>query len=166
MTKGFVGKTCLMRISSGTCSILKKAGFLSFTLMFSAGPHGVCFCLEEFKVLQVLRQQGSPCWLLLMDAAGVEGRAKMTGARFLIRRAALEVCDSTAGHLWILQGEVGKHGLVWVFLSTLEKCVFFEDHDFIAIDSTGWSCSQIYILKCISSWLAFHVSEMGSSKLP
>lgn len=35
--------------------------------------------------------------------------------------------------------------------------VFSEDHDFIAIGSTGWSCSQIYVLRYISSWLAFHV---------
>lgn len=76
--------------------------------VFSSEPDWISFCLEEFKVLWVLRQQGSPCWLLHMDAAGVEGGAKMTAPRFLIRSAALEVCDSTVGHLWIPQEEARK----------------------------------------------------------
>lgn len=76
------------------------------------------------------------------------------------------MCDSRAGHLRIPQGEAGKQSLLWVFLDILEKCVFFEDHDPIAIDSTVWSCSLIYILRCISSYLAFHVSEMEKSKYP
>lgn len=97
-------------------------------VVFSAGPDWVSFCLEEFKVLWVLRQQGTPSWLLHMDAAGVEGRAKMTAPRFLIRSAALEVCDSTVyGHLWIFQEEARKQSLLWVVLSTLENCVSFED---------------------------------------
>lgn len=137
-----------------------------FPVMFWAGPDRASFCLEEFKVLWVLRQQSSPWWLLLTHAAGVEGRAKMTGYRFLIRSAPLEVCDRTAGHVWIPQGQAGKQCLLWVFLSTLEMCVFLEGHDFIAIDSTGWSCSQIYTSRCSSTCLAFHVTEMGSSKLP
>lgn len=90
----------------------------------------------------------------------------MTGYRFLIRSAPLEVCDRTVGHVWIPQGQAGKQCLLWVFLSTLEMCVFLEGHDFIVIDSTGWSCSQIYTSRCSSTCLAFHVTEMGSSKSP
>lgn len=83
------------------CLEQSRVSLFYFPVVFSAGPDWVSFCLEEFKVLWVLRQQGSPCCLLLMGAAGVEGSAKMTEPRFVIRSAALEVCDSTVRHLWI-----------------------------------------------------------------
>lgn len=103
MTKGFVGRRMSHEslIWDLLCLEQSRVSLFYFPVVFSAGPDWISFCLEEFKVLWVLRQQCRSCWLLLMDAAGVEGSAKMTGPRFLIRSAALEVHDSTVEHLWI-----------------------------------------------------------------
>lgn len=90
----------------------------------------------------MLRQQRGLRCLLLMDAAGATGGGKGRNARprFLTRRAALEERGNTAGHRWIPQGGVGKQSLVWVFLSSLEKC--FPR----TTGSTGWSGTDTDLL--------------------
>lgn len=74
-----------------------------------------CECLGSPAVPTVFSLWMLPEWL-------VKGGAEMTRPRFLIRRAALDVCGNTAGHQWIPRGDVGKQSLVQIFLSILERC--------------------------------------------
>lgn len=115
-----------MRISSGTCSILNKAGFLPFIslscsqldqpgLAFAWKSSRYCGCLGSRVVCA-----GYSLWVLLELREG----QKWQDLGFSLG-VHLAVYDSTAGHLWIPQGEAGRQSLLWVFLSTLEKCVFF-----------------------------------------
>lgn len=62
MIKGFGGRTCLMKISSGTCSVLEKAGFLSFTRLSwsQLDQAGFVFARKSARCCECLGSPQSP----------------------------------------------------------------------------------------------------------